>query len=101
MIRPAAPEEAATLTQLALDAKRYWGYPEDWIKHSESDLTLSSDFIRDNQVYVAEQDGEIRGFYALGLTGLDHLWVRPESGAVSKELLLDAMERLARNTKST
>jgi len=101
MIRRSTPEEAATLTQIALDAKRYWGYPEHWIKHWESDLTISSDFIRDNHVYVADEDGEVRGFYALCVgdskAELDHMWVRPDciGTGLGKELFLDAMERAA------
>jgi len=99
MIRPAAVDEASVLTQIALDAKRYWGYPEHWIKHWEADLTISPEFIRDNQVFVAEVDGEVRGFYALCVKGekaeLEHLWVTPLSigTGVGKELFLDAMER--------
>lgn len=101
MIRPAATNEASVLTGIALDAKRHWGYPEDWIKHWESDLTISSDFIRDNHVYVAEEEGEIRGFYALCVTGnkaeLEHMWVTPAliGTGIGKELFLDAMERAA------
>ena len=101
MIRRSAPEEAATLTTIALEAKRHWGYPEHWIKHWESDLTISSDFIRDNHVYVAEENGEIRGFYALCIAGnkaeLEHMWVTPAciGTGIGKELFLDAMERAA------
>ena len=101
MIRRASAEEAETLTQIAHDAKRHWGYPEHWIKHWESDLTGSSDFIRDNHVYVAEQEGEIRGFYALAVSGnkaeLEHMWVTPASigTGIGKELFLDAMDRAA------
>lgn len=101
MIRRAIPEEASTLTTIALEAKRYWGYPEHWIKHWEADLTVSSDFIRDHHVYVAEVNGEIRGFYALCVSGdraeLEHLWVTPASigTGVGKELFLDAMEKAA------
>jgi GNAT superfamily N-acetyltransferase len=100
-IRRAIPEEAATLTQIALDAKRYWGYPEHWIKHWESDLTISSDFIRDHHVYVADDEGEVRGFYALCVADhkaeLEHMWVTPSAigTGVGKELFLDAMERAA------
>src|SRR5687767_8245747 len=100
-IRRARPEEANTLTQIALDAKRYWGYPEHWINHWEADLTISSDFIRDNEVYVAEQHGEVRGFYALSVSGnkaeLEHMWVTPGSigTGIGKELFLDAMNRAA------
>jgi len=101
IIRRGLPEEAEELTQIALDAKRHWGYPEHWIKHWESDLTISSDFIRDNHVYVAEHDGEIRGFYALAVSGrkaeLEHMWVTPASigSGIGKELFLDAMDRAA------
>ena len=101
MIRPASADEASTLTAIAHDAKRHWGYPEHWIKHWESDLTISSDFIRDNHVYVAEEDGEIQGFYALSVAGtkaeLEHMWVTPAriGTGVGKELFLDAMERAA------
>ena len=100
-IRRSTPEDAATLTQIALDAKRHWGYPEHWIQHWESDLTISSDFIRDNYVYVAEEDGEIRGFYALCVAGpkaeLEHMWVTPGciGTGIGKELFLDAMEKAA------
>jgi GNAT superfamily N-acetyltransferase len=102
MIRPAAENEASVLTNIALDAKRHWGYPEHWIKHWESDLTISADFIRDNHVYVAEDEGEIRGFYALCVAGnkaeLEHMWVMPAviGTGVGKELFLDAMERAAK-----
>ena len=102
MIKPASVSDAQTLTQIALDAKRYWGYPEHWIKHWESDLTISAEFIANNHVYVAEDEGEIRGFYALCLVDekaeLEYLWVRPSyiGTGIGKELFLDAMEHAAK-----
>ena len=101
MIRPASTDEASHLTTIALEAKRYWGYPEHWIKHWESDLTISPDFIRDNHVYVVEENDEIQGFYALCVAGnkaeLEHMWVTPAriGSGIGKELFLDAMERAA------
>ena len=101
MIRRASPEESERLTQIALEAKRYWGYPENWIKHWKADLTVSPEFIRDNHVYVFERDGDVLGFYALCVNGseaeLEHLWVTPASigTGIGKELFLDAMERAA------
>jgi len=98
-IRKALPEDAPLLTQIALSAKQYWGYPEHWIKHWEADLTISEDFIRHNEVFVAEDNGEIRGFYALRVNGpkaeLEHMWVAPAyiGTGVGKELFLDAMNR--------
>jgi N-acetylglutamate synthase-like GNAT family acetyltransferase len=98
-IRRALPDEAARLTQIARDAKQHWGYPEHWINHWESDLTISPELIRDNHVYVAEEDGEIRGFYALSGRGdeveLEQMWVTPGfiGTGVAKEMLLDLSDR--------
>jgi N-acetylglutamate synthase-like GNAT family acetyltransferase len=101
-IRRASPEDAPTLTKLAFEAKRYWGYPEHWIKHWESELTISPEFVRDNYVYVYEEEGEIRGCYALCVSAdkadLEHMWVTPAKigAGIGKELFLDAMERAAK-----
>ncbi|HKR21345.1 MAG TPA: GNAT family N-acetyltransferase [Pyrinomonadaceae bacterium] len=100
-IRSASPDDANTLTQIALDAKRHWGNPEHWIQHWAADLTVTPEFIRDNHVYVFEREGEIRGFYALSVNAdkaeLEHLWVTPAliGSGIGKELFLDAMERAA------
>ena len=102
MIKPASVGDAQTLTQIALDAKRHWGYPEHWIRHWTSDLTITPDFIRDNHVYVAEDNGEVQGFYALCVSGdkaeLEHMWVAPTriGTGIGKELFLDAMEQAAK-----
>jgi len=102
MIRPATTEEASTLSQIALESKSYWGYPEHWLKLWQQELAVSSEFIEKNYVFVFETGGEIRGFYALCINDsqaeLEHMWVRPtDIGAgVGKELFLDAMERAAR-----
>ncbi len=100
-IRRALSSEAVALTQIAHDAKRHWGYPEHWIQHWQAELTISSDFINKNQVYVAEHDGEIVGFYALVLHGeraeLEHMWVAPAhiGEGIGKELFVHAMQQAA------
>jgi len=102
MIRPATSEEASILTQIALESKSYWGYPEHWLKLWEPELSLSPEFIDNNYVFVFESAGEIRGFYALCVNDahaeLEHMWVRPDDigAGVGKELFLDAMEQAAR-----
>jgi GNAT superfamily N-acetyltransferase len=103
VIRQASPKEAAALTQIAHDAKRHWGYPEHWIQHWHEDLTISSDFITNNQVYVADCESEIVGFYALVVRGrkaeLEHMWVAPKhiGTGVGKELFIHAMQISARD----
>ena len=100
-IRRASTEEAGALTSIAHQAKRHWGYPEHWLKHWENDLTISPDFISANQVYVAEAEGHLVGFYALTMreqkAELEHMWVVPThiGTGVGKELFLHAMQRAA------
>lgn len=102
IIREAAITDAAALTSIAHDAKRYWGYPEHWLRHWQDDLTISPDFIADNIVYLAETEGQALGFYALVVredkAELDHLWVSPAhiGTGVGKQLFLHAMQYAAK-----
>jgi N-acetylglutamate synthase-like GNAT family acetyltransferase len=105
-IRKATTEDAASLTKIAHDAKRHWGYPEHWLKHWQDDLTISPDFIAGTDVYVAESEGNVLGFYALIIrkdkAELDHLWVSPAhiGTGVGKQLFLHAMQRAAKGNIS-
>jgi N-acetylglutamate synthase-like GNAT family acetyltransferase len=101
-IRKAATEDAPALTLIAHEAKRHWGYPEHWLRHWQDELTISPDFIAGNDVYVAEDESGLVGFYALIIrkekAELDHLWVTPQhiGTGVGKELFLHAMQHAAR-----
>jgi GNAT superfamily N-acetyltransferase len=80
-IRRAQASDAAELTKIAHEAKRYWNYPERWIELWREDLTLTPELIAGNEVYVAEDGGEALGCYCL-IAGsphwaLEHFWVRP------------------------
>jgi len=107
MIRAATADDANALTTIAVESNRYWGYPEHWIKRWESDFTVSPEFIRENHVYVVEDEGEVRGFYALRVAGekakLEQLCVRARDfgSGVGKALFLDAMERAAALEQAT
>jgi len=100
-VRRALPEDAGVLTRIAFASKRYWGYPERWISLWSSTLTITPEFVRDNEVYAAFSGGEPVGFYALTGEGheleLDHLWVSPDwIGSGTGRLLFEhAMERVA------
>jgi GNAT superfamily N-acetyltransferase len=82
-IRPAGRDEAEALRALAVASKRHWGYPEDWMARWATKLTLTTDYLRANEVFVAEEAGQLVGFGAMvaeadGATfELDHLWVTP------------------------
>ena len=100
-IRRAQPDEADRLTALAHAAKRHWGYPESWIAHWKSDLTITSEFISTNEVFVALAGKDIIGCSALVLSDsvaeLEHMWISPEymGKGVGRELLAQVTNRAA------
>jgi GNAT superfamily N-acetyltransferase len=75
-------EDAARLTEIALAAKKHWGYPDRWMEIWREELTLRPEFIAGNETYSAIIDGQSIGFYALTRQNdklyLLHLWVLPE-----------------------
>ena len=81
-IERAQPGDADTLTRIAFAAKAHWGYPERWMERWRDTLTITPEFIRQNEIHVATVEGEQAGFYALVGEGwrivLEHLWVLPE-----------------------
>lgn len=82
-IREARIEDARALTEIAYAAKRSWDYPDAWMESWSAALTLDAAAITAMRVRVAEDDGGVLGFYALGGEGrsvqLEHLWVRPDA----------------------
>ena len=98
-IRRAVPNEAQVLTEIAHAAKRHWGYPEEWIEHWKTDLTITPDFVEQNEVYVATIDDEIAGCGALVINDaqaeLEHMWVKPNhmGNGIGRALFLKICER--------
>ena len=80
-IRPVHPEEASTLTEIALASKAFWGYSAAQLAQWREDLSPSAASIREQPTFVAEIDGAVAGFYQINLSAepveLDHLWVDP------------------------
>ena len=77
------PHEAPALTRIAHSAKRFWGYPEAWIRSWRDDLTLDQAYIQAHLVYAVRDHDHWLGFYSLAPLDtedrleLDHLWVVP------------------------
>lgn len=65
LLRPARPDEAGFLSDLAVRSKAHWGYDADFLAGSRIQLAVRPDEVAARRVTVAEQDGVVVGFYAL------------------------------------
>ena len=103
MIRTAKPSENNILTKIAFASKGYWDYPKAFFDVWAKELTITSDYIKDNDVFVYETDITAVGFYSIvelkedievaGIpTGkgfwLDHMFIVPDpiGKGIGKEL---------------
>lgn len=95
----ALPEESAALTQIALNSKRHWNYPESWIQIWLPLLTISPEYLSENETWVAIVGGQPVAYYSLKYDDqdlwLDNLWVLPDftSQGVGSFLFNHAIER--------
>jgi N-acetylglutamate synthase-like GNAT family acetyltransferase len=64
-LRPARPDEADLISDLAVRSKAYWGYDDDFLAGSRIQLAVKPDEVERRRVTVAERDGVVVGFYAL------------------------------------
>ena len=94
MIRKAKIQEADILTKISFSSKGYWDYPEEYFEIWSKELTIRSDYIENNDVFVFENDGNIIGYYSIielkndietsGITiskgfWLEHMFIEPQS----------------------
>jgi GNAT superfamily N-acetyltransferase len=100
-IRKARLEEAASLSTIAIKAKAHWGYAKEQLELWEREfLTVSSEYIRDHHVWVADIDTVAVGFSGVIIhdaeAELDHLWILPDyiGQGVGKQLFLYTAQRI-------
>jgi GNAT superfamily N-acetyltransferase len=97
-IRRAKPEQAEALTQIALAAKRHWGYPECWMELWKPQLTFGPEYFEENESWVAEFNNAPIAFYTSlekdGSAWLENLWVSPAwiGRGVGKSLFSHALD---------
>ncbi|WP_430906837.1 GNAT family N-acetyltransferase [Maribacter sp. 2-571] len=112
-IRRAQPIDAEALAALTLASKNHWNYGTPQIAIWRDELSISSDYIRQNAVYKLQLDVDLVGFYAYehlktGAVKLNFLFVAPRyighgygglllndflkrvKGTVATKILLDA-----------
>lgn len=97
-LRRARPDEAGTLSDLALAAKGFWGYDVAFLEACRAELTFSPDDVARRRFVVAEVGGLVVGFYSVdgvpAVGELGNMWVRPsEIGTgLGRAMWQDAMD---------
>ncbi|EJS55399.1 GNAT family N-acetyltransferase [Bacillus nitratireducens] len=78
-IRKALLSEANELSELALYSKATWNYSEEFILACKEDLTITEEYIKNNFVYVLENDNTKIGFFSFlrNDNALDFLYMHP------------------------
>ncbi|WP_242314694.1 GNAT family N-acetyltransferase [Bacillus cereus group sp. BfR-BA-01355] len=78
-IRKALVSEANELSELVLHSKATWNYSEAFILTCKEDLTITDEYIKNNFVYVLENDNMKIGFFSFlrNDKALDFLYIHP------------------------
>jgi GNAT superfamily N-acetyltransferase len=76
-LRPARPDEARLLSNLALRSKGHWGYNDSFLAACRHELTIRRGEMAARHVTVAEVDGVVAGHYTIDGAELGQLFVDP------------------------
>lgn len=89
------------LTSITKKSKAYWGYSDEQIQKWDKNLTISQDYIRENNVFKLVDNDLIIGYYSYvfkdeKVIELDNLFILPEHIGIGfgKYLLLDFLNRM-------
>ena len=77
------PIDASELSEVMRASKKHWGYPDEWLKLWENDLTINPEIIRSRDFYVGRINEEIVFFYSIRQLSenrfeLEDCWVAPQ-----------------------
>ena len=95
----AEPYQAPLLTRIAVESKAHWNYPAAWMEEWSLLLVISPTQLARDEVFCAEVDGRIVGFYAIrelrNKGHLEHLWVLPQfiGQGIGRALFEHALEQ--------
>lgn len=89
------------LTSITKKSKAYWGYSAEQIQKWNKNLTISQDYIRDNNTFKLVDNDLIVGYYSYvfeneKIAKLDNLFILPEhiGRGFGKYLFLDFLNRI-------
>ena len=101
----AKPHDAKEITALTMRSKEHWNYGKDQIEAWREDLTISSAYIEENQVYTLVENEKLIGFYAYDSLNefevqLNFLFVDPIyiGKGYGKKIMQDFLHRMVKST---
>ncbi len=82
IITKAKAEDTTEMTKLIIAAKRYWGYPDEWMQLWMDELTITQAKLDKRDFYLGKNGDEIIYIYAISLMDgdeyeLEDCWVAP------------------------
>jgi GNAT superfamily N-acetyltransferase len=101
MLRRARPDEARLLSELALAAKGFWGYDEEFLDACRDELTFDPADVAPRRIVVAEVEGAVVAFYSIDgeppVGELANMWITPGriGAGLGRVLWQDAMAAAA------
>lgn len=100
VIRPAVRSDVEILTDLAMRSKASHGYDAAFMEQCREELAIAEQTLRERDVWLAETDGVIVGFFALeppadGVCEVNPIFVEPrlQQGGVGRALWQKLEER--------
>lgn len=97
-------DDSNELTELTKISKAYWGYTDEQMQEWKDELTISENFIKENQVVKLSIEQKIVGFYSYYKIDkdnikLEHLFI--QSNSIGKRygslLMNDFLKRISGN----
>ncbi len=92
MIRKAYPDEFNLLTDIGFRSKAVWNYPQSYFNIWKKELTITSDYLQSNDVFVFETNKTILGYYSLVILHEDFVVtpdVKIESGLWLEHMFIE------------
>jgi len=99
-IKRARKDDHSILTEITFSGKSFWGYDTDQLEKWRVDLTISENYISENETYKLILDEKTVGYYSIlkaynDIIILDNIFLLPEyiGKGFGRFLMLDCINR--------
>ncbi len=107
-IQRAKKEDHSILSEITYLGKSYWGYEKEQLEKWKDDLTITTDYIKNNETYKLIIENKIIGYYSILKTSkdeikLDNIFILPEyiGKGYGKVLMIDCINKVRKLSVKT